>query len=677
MSLKRRFSVAAVTLIALLGAAAPSLHAQGDPRGVPPKKDLSNVSLEELLEITVEGASLHEQSLKDAPASVTIITQDDIRRFGYRTLAEALSDARGFFTTYDHIYHFQGVRGFGLPGDYGTRLLLLVNGHNMTDTILGQSVWFGQDFPLDMNLISRIEVIRGPASALYGSNGIFATINVVTFSPSEFADTRVKAEVGSFGEKKVQAASSFGMGHGANLLLSASVLNDRGEHSVYVPEYDSPDTNFGRAVGVDGETGYHLFGNLTWGDWNVSALFGGRDKSQVISWGATVFNDPGTHSEDTPTFVDATYTHKVDSSRSLQWRTYYGGYRFRGTFHYPLEEGFKVNQQMFSGDWVGSQLNYHLALPHFGALTLGTMGQWDVRALQRSVNVSPVSEELLRINELDRSAAVFAQDEWKLGSHWALNTGVRYDISRNRRNFLSPRAAAIYQPSERVSYKLLYGRAFRNPTAFELFYTDLAAQTIANPNARPEVANTLEFVVEYRLGSRMNAIVSAYRYGIDGLLVGEYTDEGLLQYQNSDAVRASGLEMEMNGNPTSWLALVGSLAIQRAVRGDLDSRLSNSPGQIGKLRAVVPIFRTGLSLANSIQYMSERQTLAGATLPGVILSDIIVSSNRLTTNLDFQLSVRNVGNVVYWNPLALNSLVDSLRASGRSFVLTFTWRSRD
>ena len=667
----------AVTMAVLVCAISPSVHARVDQRPAQPGPDLSHATLEELLEIQVEGASLHEQTLEDAPASVTIITQDDIRKFGYRTLAEALSDARGFLTTYDHIYHFEGVRGFGLPGDYGTRLLLLVNGHNMTDNILGQSVWFGQDFPLDMNLVKRIEVIRGPASALYGSNGIFATINVLTFSPAELAGTRVRAEVSGIGERKLQASSSVDLGHGARLLFSASVLDNRGERSIYVPEYDAPDTNFGRAVGVDGETGYHLFGNLTWRGWNVSALFGGRDKNQVVSWGSTVFNDPGTHSEDKPNFVNATYTHDGNSSQRLQWRTYYGSYRFNGAFHYPLEDGVLVNSLLFSGDWVGSQLNYRFTLPRVGSLTVGTMGQWDVRALLRDVNLSPVKEELSRTNTRDLFAAVFVQDEWALGSHWALNTGVRYDVSRYRRNFVSPRAALIYQPSPKAAYKFLYGRAFRNPTAFELFYTDLAARTIANPDARPETANTFEFVVEHQLGSRMNVIASAYRYGIDDLLVGEYTAEGLLQYRNADTVRASGLEMELNGYPASWLQLVGSLAIQRAVKSDRDSRLPNSPGRLGKLRAVVPIFRTGLSLAGSLQFMSERQTLAGATLPGVTLSDIIVSSNRLTPNLDVQLGVRNVGDVAYRNALALNSRVDAISAPGRSWFCTVTWRTRD
>jgi outer membrane receptor for ferrienterochelin and colicins len=660
--------------VAVCGLASP-LHAD-DAKDRKRQRDLGQLNLEQLMEIKVEGASLHSQGLEDAPASVTLITQADIRKFGYRSLAEALSDVRGFFTTYDHIYHFQGVRGFELPGDYGTRLLLLINGHNMTDNILGQSVWFGQDFPLDMNLIKRIEIIRGPSSALYGSNGIFATINVVTFSPEESVGTRVRSEFDSFGGRKLQAASSVAIGHGATLLLSASALAANGDHSIYVPAYDSPATNLGRAVGVDGERGYHLFGNLTWHDWSVSALFGGREKNQVISWGQTVFNDPATRSIDTPNFVDATYTRNFDTSRSLQWRSYYNSYRFLGTFRYPLENGSVDNQQRFLGDWIGSQLSYRFALPRFGSLTLGATGQFDVRSLMQSIDVTPVHLEHLSIDKRDRSAAVFAQDEWNFAPRWTVSGGVRFDYSRYRHDFVSPRAALIYQPSSRSSYKLLYGKAFRNPTAFELFYNDLEAQTIGNSEAQSEAASTVEFVVERKLAARLNGLVSVYRYGIDGLLVGNYTADGLLQYSNADAVRASGVEFELNGQPAPWLDVVTSLAIQRAVKTAHDSRLPNSPAEIGKVRVSVPLFHSGLWVANSLQYMGSRQTLAGVTLPPVLLSDIVVSSNRLTSNLDFQVGVRNVGNVRYSDPIALNSRVDTLTVPGRSLFASFTWQTQ-
>jgi outer membrane receptor for ferrienterochelin and colicins len=162
--------------------------------------------------------------------------------------------------------------------------------------------------------VKRIEIIRGPSSSLYGSDGMFATINVVTISPEEFSGTQVRAKTGTLGEKKLQAASSMALSHGATLLLSGALFNDAGEHSIYIPRENSPVTNFGRAIDMDGEKGYHLFANLTWRDWSILAVFDARPKIQPVSWGPTVFNDSGTRAIDSRNFTDATYTHKFDES---------------------------------------------------------------------------------------------------------------------------------------------------------------------------------------------------------------------------------------------------------------------------------------------------------------------------------------------------------------------------
>src|SRR5579862_4912432 len=119
-------------------------------------QDLADLSLEQLSQITVYSASKHEQSVSDAPSSITIITGDEIQRYGYRTLADILETVSGFYITSDRYQSYVGVRGFGRLGDWNSRILLLVDGHRINSDVLGQA-FIGLEFPVDIDLIQRIE----------------------------------------------------------------------------------------------------------------------------------------------------------------------------------------------------------------------------------------------------------------------------------------------------------------------------------------------------------------------------------------------------------------------------------------------------------------------------------------------------------------------------------------
>src|SRR5437867_11878528 len=126
----------------------------------------------------VENACNYRQKASDAPASATIITADDVKKYGYRTLADILQSVRGFQVSYDRNYSFLGVRGFN-RGDFNSRILLLVDGHRINNS-LSDSGFIGTEFILDTDLIERVEVSRGPGSSLYGNNAFFGVINVIT-----------------------------------------------------------------------------------------------------------------------------------------------------------------------------------------------------------------------------------------------------------------------------------------------------------------------------------------------------------------------------------------------------------------------------------------------------------------------------------------------------------------
>jgi len=640
-----------------------------DPPGSS-QQDLTSLTLEQLLDVRVEGAALHPQTLRDAPASVTVITAEDIYKYGYRTLGEAMASVHGFTLSNNRSYQTVGVRGFGLPSDYGSRLLVMVNGHNMADHIFDSMLWFGDDFPIDMHLVKQIEIIRGPSSALYGSNGEFATINIITTPPEEAGPPSLSTELGSFGEKKAQMMAAVPVGKRAKVLLSGTVFNNSGESPLYFPGLDTPENNHGQAVRMDGQRGYHFFANLTWRNWSVTAVLSDRNQIQPVSWGSTIFNDRGTHLDESANYVEAAYTREIGRG-TLRWRTYYNQDHLRGRFDYPLiatpDAGAVVedNRTASDSDWIGTQLTYRVGVAHLGTLTAGAETEIDLRTFQGAQDVSPVPIVFVDIHHGDKMYGLFVQDERRLSPHLTLDLGVRLDGSAYRRSFVSPRAALIYQPSINWTYKFLYGRSFRNPTAFDLFYDD-GVVGLANPNLMPEKVDTVEFDLERRIGKHLNLVTSAYGYKLRDFLVSVYTPSGVAQTQNSGTIHAKGFEAELQARPAGWLEATASYALQFADTDFAD--LPNSPQHLAKLHFAVPLGRK-FSLSSGMQYIGSRDTLAATPLKPVYLADFTVSSRHLLSNFDVRAGLRNAFNRNYSDPVALNPRVDAMQQPGRTLFV--------
>jgi outer membrane receptor for ferrienterochelin and colicins len=236
--LKKLAAIFIALLPFLLPSTAMAANEGGTVETIP---DLTELAPEQLMKIkvaTVSTASKFEQKVTEAPSSVSIVTADEIKKYGYRTLADILRSLRSFYITYDRNYSYVGIRGFGRSGDYNTRILLLVDGHRINDNLYNAAP-LGTEFVVDVDLIDRVEVIRGPGSSLYGNNAYFAVVNVITRRGRNLGGAEVSGEAGSFDTYKGRLTYGDKYRTGIEALVSGTLYDSNGNR-LYFKEFDTP-----------------------------------------------------------------------------------------------------------------------------------------------------------------------------------------------------------------------------------------------------------------------------------------------------------------------------------------------------------------------------------------------------------------------------------------------------
>jgi iron complex outermembrane receptor protein len=615
----------------------------------------------------VETASVYTQTLKEAPARVTVISRQDIRRGGYRTLAEALGNVPGFYVTHDGVDTFVGVRGFSLLGDYNTRILVLLNGHSLTDNVYGAMYMFGENFGVPMDLVERIEIVRGPTSALYGSNGVFATINIFTRAPVDAPAGFASVEFGAAGAKKAVLAGSAYLGRGANLLVAASGTSVSGRTAFIENDLDPAAGAWARRL--DAARGYHGFAQLTWGGWSVTAKLGTHETTDDAGWFGAVVGDPRTWSRDGHSYLEAAWRRPAGAASEVAWRFSYDQYRFDGSYAFPDENGGGgLTLDVARGDWASSRFTVRTPVPLLGDLTVGAEGRADLRTLQREYWAAEPDNPLVDARRRNAAFGIFAQQQVALSPKWNFVFGVRGDNSRLYHRSVTPRAAVVYTHSPSMTVKYLYGKAFRDPSAYERFYTP-------NPWLKPERAKTFELVVEKSVGARFEAAVSAYRYVIDGLIEGVTDQEGYMHFWNSPGARADGVEFEGQARAAGGVELAGGVALQ-SVHGHASERaLANSPGVLATLRASLPLIGGKFQIQPAARYVSRRLGGSGGTAPGGPTADLTVSTERLHRHFDLVFGVRDVSNRRLPEPMSDEHMGNRYPPAGRAAFVKLIWHT--
>lgn len=629
---------------------------------------------------TISIATGAAQTLRRAPAVATVITAQDIAAMGATGIDDVLESVPGIHVsrssnTFAPLYLIRGIHS-----EFNAQTLLLLNGVPLTTLFVGNRGLGWGDMPVEN--IARIEIIRGPGSALYGADAFSGVINVITKTASDVGGTDLGARVGSFRSRDgwLQYGGKLGSYDVAAYLRVGSTDGQR--ETVTADQQTFLDGLFGTKASLAPgpmNVGFKAF------DANADVS---RDKLRLR--GSYKLRDDLQTGAGVAGALDPVGRYRIERVTSdFTWSDIELGSDWRGTatasyLHY--KQTFNVPLQLFPpGAFAGSFPKGMLGAPNtwerqirlaavasYGGfkghnLRIGVgHDDLDMYRTQEFKNFTiipsgpaiglPVPLPAGELQEFPASQSfaephrrtvsyMYVQDEWSVAKDWTLTAGLRHDRYSDFGSTTNPRAALVWDANLDLTVKLLYGRAFRAP-AFTEQYSINNPVIRGNAALKPETISTWEAAFSWQARSDTQLNLSLFRYDMKDIIRTTDSGGGAAQFNNIGAQHGTGLELDAQWDVTRKLRLSGNLALQRSIEDVTGTDAGYAPRQHLNARADWSIVN-GWLLSGQVNYVAERKRSAGDArppIPDYTTADITVRTGKSRGNWDLAVSVRNLFN---------------------------------
>jgi outer membrane receptor for ferrienterochelin and colicin len=639
---------------------------------------------------SVEAASRVVEPVELAPASVSLISSQELRAMRYPTLAEALRGTRGVFVSDDRGYQAIGFRGFGRLGSYGNRELITLDGTPLNDDWIWSS-YAGFDLRTDLEDIDHIEVVRGPGSVLYGTSAFSGVINLVTRDDDVPTGREIGLSAAADGVARARARVTQRFGSDAGFWATVAAGQSEGR-SFFFPEYvaDGPPEVAGNSRGIDGARFATFMGKAHYHGLSLSWSLHHHDKQLPTGQFETLFGDGRTRQADTRGFTEARLELPIGGYLTSLTRVHGNYYAYRGDFaRSPTDGGLETNA--YDSIWAGAEQRFVIAPTPAFTLSVGGEGQLHPSARQNGATEA-AGTYLDDVQDF-ALAALYGSVDLRPSSAVKLSAGARLDYYSTFGASYNPRLALILSPYDGANIKIIAAKAFKAPSMYELSYA--AVGQIPNPDLTPENIYSGEIEFSQRLSRTLVATIAVYANYISDLISLEDapSQDGAenVQFQNTNTpVGTLGGELELRRDwregwmlavtyslqRSNYLASDGLGALLTLDRSSDFREVPNSPVHLASFKSALPILGPDLTLMNRLTFEGPRYdtddaadspTLQTRTRASLIW-DVVLSGQVQRAGLDYSVGVYNAFDSQARVPVSDEFRQRSIPILGRSFL---------
>lgn len=658
---------------------------------------------------TISIATGNQQSLRRAPAVATVITAEDIAAIGATDLDQVLETVPGMHVarsplSYEPLYVVRGIYSASNP-----QILMLKNGVPMTTMFTGSrgAAWAG--YPVEH--IARIEIIRGPGSALYGADAYSGVINIITKTAADTPGTQVGVRAGSFKTRDawIQHGGQLGAVDVAAYLRVGST--DGIKEIVTEDAQTARDARFGTQASLAPgpvNTGYDAVdGNLdfAYDKWRLRAGYKLRDDIGTGAGIAAALDPVGkVKSERITTDLSWTDPHLTKgwsaglTASFLQYKQRIptdlrlfppGALLPTGLFPDGMighpdtsERQLRFSAFAIYSGFAGHNLRFGAGHDDLNLYETVTIKNYVFNPLGIPVPAGPVADysviQPFMLPQRRKVDYLYIQDEWNLAKDWTVTAGVRHDRYSDFGGTTNPRLAIVWDASFDLTAKLLYGRAFRAPSFNEQYGINNPVNR-GNPSLRPETINTLELAFAWQANQDMQVNFNLFKYGMRDIIsaIPNPAPAPGTTYNNAGSQDGSGAEMELVWDASRNLRISGNYSYQRSTDRVTGQDAGYAPHHHVYARADWRI-APGWMLSPQVNHVAGRKRTAGDNRPQVsdyTTFDLVLrTANRGKRQWDFSASIRNLFNADVREPSAPGTIPNDVPMAPRALYLQAVYR---